>query len=76
MPGYTKPAIDRVGESKSDAEIICDLAKELKLGDAELEAGYEKNLDFILKDLDITVEELKGQRCAGPRAECKACCTW
>lgn len=56
---YTKPAIDRVGESKSDAEIICDLAKELKLGDAELEAGYEKNLDFILKDLDITVEELK-----------------
>mgnify|MGYP000618140893 CR=1 FL=1 len=23
----TKPAIDRVGESKSDAEILCELAK-------------------------------------------------
>ena len=56
---YTKPAIDRVGESRSDTEIICDLAKELKLGDAELEAGYEKNLDYILRDLDITVKELK-----------------
>lgn len=56
---YTKPAIDRVGESKSDAEIICDLAKELQLGDAELEAGYEKNLEYMLQDLDITVEELK-----------------
>ena len=56
---YTRPAIDRVGESKSDAEIICDLAKELQLGDAELEAGYEKNLEYMLQDLDITVEELK-----------------
>lgn len=56
---YTRPAIDRIGESKSDAEIICDLAKELQLGDAELEAGYEKNLEYMLRDLDITVEELK-----------------
>lgn len=56
---YTRPAINRVGESKSDAEIICDLAKELQLGDAELEAGYEKNLEYMLQDLDITVEELK-----------------
>ena len=56
---YTKPAIDRVGESKSDTEIIAELAKKLGLGDEELEAGYEKNLEFILRDLDITVEELK-----------------
>jgi anaerobic selenocysteine-containing dehydrogenase len=43
---YTKPAIDRVGESKSDTEIIAELAKKLGLGDEELEAGYEKNLEF------------------------------
>ena len=35
---YTKPAIDRVGESKSDTEIIAELAKKLGLGDEELEA--------------------------------------
>ena len=28
----TKPAIDRVGESKSDAEILCELAKVMNLG--------------------------------------------
>ena len=48
-----------MGESKSDTEIIAELAKKLGLGDEELEAGYEKNLEFILRDLDITVEELK-----------------
>lgn len=55
----TKPAIDRVGQSKSDAEILCDLAKVMKLGDKMLEAGYEENIRFILQDLDITMEQLK-----------------
>ena len=56
---FTKPAIDRVGISKSDVEILCDLGRIMKLGDPELEAGYEANIDFMLEDLDITVEELK-----------------
>ena len=55
----TKPAIDRVGESKSDAEILCDLAKVMNLGDKRLEEGYEKNIEEILSNLDITMEELR-----------------
>jgi len=56
---FTKPAIDRVGESKSDVEIIRDLAKRMELGDADLEAGYEANVDYMLSDVGIGVEELK-----------------
>ena len=55
----TKPAIDRVGESRSDVEILCDLAKVMKLGDKRLEEGYEKNIEEILSDLDITMDELR-----------------
>lgn len=56
---YTNPVIDRVGESKSDAEILCDLAKLMDLDDDELKAGYEENIREMIKDLDITVEQLK-----------------
>lgn len=56
---FTKPAIDRVGISKSDVEILCDLSKVMKLGDKELEAGYEQNIAFMIEDLDITLEQLK-----------------
>lgn len=56
---FTQPAIDRVGESKSDAEILCDLAIRMQLGDPELEAGYEQNIDTILEPVGITVAELK-----------------
>lgn len=56
---FTKPAIDRVGDSKSDVEILCDLSRVMKLGDADLEAGYEANIDYMIRDLGYTVEELK-----------------
>ncbi len=56
---FTKPAVDRVGESRSDVEILCDLSKVMKLGDAQLEAGYEANIDYMIRDLDITVKQLK-----------------
>lgn len=56
---FTKPAIERVGQSKSDVEIIRDLSKWMNLGDKDLEAGYEANIDYMLSDLGITVEDLK-----------------
>ena len=56
---FTKPAIKRVGESRSDVEIIRDLAQRMELGDRELEAGYEANVDFMLSNLGLTVAELK-----------------
>lgn len=56
---FTRPAIRRVGESKSDVEIIRDLSIRMKLGDRELEAGYEANIDFMLSDLGLTSAALK-----------------
>ena len=56
---FTQPAIDRVGESRSDVEILRDLAVRMDLGDAELEAGYEANVDDMLTDVGVTVEQLK-----------------
>ena len=56
---FTKPAIDRVGQSKSDVEILEELSRRMKLGDRELKLGYEANVDVMLSDLGITVEELK-----------------
>lgn len=56
---FTQPAIDRVGESKSDVEILRDLAVCMDLGDQELAAGYEANIDSMLTDVGVTVEELK-----------------
>lgn len=56
---FTRPAIDRVGESRSDVEILQQLSKRMQLGDAELEAGYEANVNYMLEPLGITVEQLK-----------------
>ncbi len=56
---FTQPAIDRVGESRSDVDILRDLAVRMDLGDAELEAGYEANVDDMLTDVGVTVEQLK-----------------
>ena len=56
---YTNQVIDRVGESRSDAEILCDLAKIMDVDD-KLKEGYEENIRWIIQDLDITVEQLRG----------------
>lgn len=56
---FTNPAVDRVGESKSDVEILQDLAGIMELGDEELSAGYEANINHMIEELGITVEELK-----------------
>lgn len=56
---YTNPVIDRVGDCKSDVEILCDLAHVMDIDDDELKAGYEENIRKMIQDLDITVEQLK-----------------
>lgn len=56
---YTQPAIKPLFESRSDIDIIYDLAKRLELNDPLFEAGYEANLDWILEPSGITLEELK-----------------
>ncbi|MCL2493046.1 MAG: molybdopterin-dependent oxidoreductase [Clostridiales bacterium] len=57
---YTTPAIAPLYESKSDTDVIFELAKRLDIGDDLMRKGYEHNLDWILEPSGITLSELKG----------------
>jgi anaerobic selenocysteine-containing dehydrogenase len=56
---FTQPAIQPLYESRSDVEIIYELAARLGLDDPLFKAGYEANLDWILEPSGISVAELK-----------------
>ncbi len=54
----TQPAIAPLHESRSDADIIYDLAGRLGVDDPLLSAGYEAGLDWILEPSGLTLAEL------------------
>ncbi len=55
----SQPAIEPVGEARSDFDIICELSKRLGLGDELLESGFEACVDWILEPSELTVATLK-----------------
>jgi len=55
---FTQPAIEPIGESKSDVWILAELSKRLGLADDLLEAGMEACVEWMLEPSDLTVEEL------------------
>ena len=58
---YTAPAISPLYESKSDADVIFELAKRLDTGDELMRQGYEHNLDWIIEPGGMTIAGLKKQ---------------
>ncbi|HHX50423.1 MAG TPA: molybdopterin-dependent oxidoreductase, partial [Clostridia bacterium] len=56
---FTQPAIEARYESRSDADIIFELANRLGLNDPLFQAGFEASLDWILEPSGITIEELE-----------------
>lgn len=56
---FTQPAIKPLFESKSDADVIFELAKRLDIEDDLMQRGYEANIDWIIKPSGMTIEELK-----------------
>ena len=56
---WTQPAITPLGESKSDADIICELAKRLVPEDELLGGGHENCVDWILQPSGLSLSELK-----------------
>ncbi len=56
---WTEPAVKPQWESRSDAEIIFELAKRMTPEDSLMAQGYEACIDWILKPTGLTVEELK-----------------
>lgn len=56
---WTQPVISPLGESRSDLDIITDLAKRLIPDDSFLPKGYEVCADWIMEPSNLTVGELK-----------------
>ena len=55
----TQPAIKHLYDSRSDTDIIYELAAKLGLDDPLFKAGYEASIDWILEPSGMTVQELK-----------------
>ncbi len=56
---WTKPVIRPLWESRSDAEIIFDLARRMVPDDALMQKGYEACIDWMLEPTKLTLDELK-----------------
>ena len=57
---YTNPVVTPLGESKSDVEILTELANYMDLPDAQLKEGYESFVQkYILDDNHVSTKDLK-----------------
>jgi anaerobic selenocysteine-containing dehydrogenase len=56
---WTQPAIRPQWESRSDADVIFDLAHRMVPEDSMMQKGYEACIDWVLEPTKLTVEELK-----------------
>lgn len=56
---WTKPAIDPQWDSRSDAEIIFELAKRINPDDKLMHKGYEACIDWILEPTGLSIKTLK-----------------
>jgi len=56
---WTQPVIEPLWQSRSDAEIIFDLARRIAPEDLLFQKGYEANIDWLLEPTGLTVNELK-----------------
>lgn len=70
---FSRMAVEPVGESKNDIEIIIELLKHMKLHDEVLEQGYEAYMQHIIEPSGLTLEQLKtspdgmqGRNCVKP----------
>lgn len=56
---YTEPVIEPLYESKSDTDILHELANYMDLPDELLKKGYEASVDYIMEGCGLTVEDFK-----------------
>ena len=56
---FTNPVIEPLYESKSDVDILCELARVMDLDDEYLKAGYEACCDWMIEGCGLTVADLK-----------------
>ena len=58
---WRDPAIAPLGQSRSDGDILCDIARALELNDPVLTAGYDECCRYVLREMPFTLEELQKQ---------------
>ena len=56
---WTQPAIKPLWDSRSDADIIFDLADRMVPDDTLMQKGYEACIDWMLEPTKLTLDELK-----------------
>jgi anaerobic selenocysteine-containing dehydrogenase len=56
---YVQPAIPPRFSSRSDADIICQMAQALDLDDARLRGGYEACCRYLLREVGLTLSDLQ-----------------
>lgn len=56
---FTKPVIKPLYQSKSDVDILCELARVMDLDDDLLKQGYEACVDWMIDGCGLTVADLK-----------------
>lgn len=56
---YTKPVIEPLYESKSDVQILKELADVMDLDDDLLRQGYEAEINYMIRDLSVTLDDMK-----------------
>ncbi len=69
---WTQPVIKPLWESRSDAEIIFDLARRMVPDDALMQKGYEACLDWMLEPTKLTLDELSKHPAGYPVKNVKA----
>ncbi len=57
-----EPAVEPLGECRSDDEILSLLSRAMKLGDPILESGREKCWEFMLEGSGISLEQLRASK--------------
>lgn len=63
---YTEPVIKPMYQSKSDVDILSELAGYLDLDDKLLRAGYETMVKYVLRKVGVTLDSLKASGAATP----------
>lgn len=59
---FTEPVIEPLGQSKSDTDIVFELAKRLAPDDDLLSTDYETCIDWMLEPQGIRVRDLRGHQ--------------
>lgn len=57
---YIEPVIPPVGESRSDVQIVTELANVMNLDDELLKKGYRVFVEYCLKDCKLNLEDCMG----------------